>query len=480
MITYDTDFRIHFTNRSLLKMLHLPKDEAARPYEGLPAGSIFKIYNNGKEILRPMLKQVVTEESSVVIPENSFMQEVHSGSYFPVSGEVVPIRAHGKITGMALSARNISDEEMQKRFFDMAVDESAIYPWQFDMETNCFIFPQGFLKRLGYDESVTTISRDEMDRTIHPDDLKEISPLFNRALTGEDSNTRLNFRQRNVNGEYEWWEYRSSVITGLTQDSLYNILGVCQSIQRYKTAEQEMREARDKALQADKLKSAFLANMSHEIRTPLNAIVGFSDVIGSTYDELSEEERADFVRLISINSEHLVRLIDDVLDLSKIESNTIKFTFTDCSLRSLMIDVEKEQTMKPISEIEIRASLPNEDVYINTDATRLKQVISNFINNARKFTEKGYIHFGYAVDSVDASSVHVFVEDTGSGIPKECQKEIFDRFYKVDTFKQGTGLGLSICKTIVEHLQGDIFVESETGKGSRFTVTLPFERQSED
>ena len=113
------------------------------------------------------------------------------------------------------------------------------------METNCFIFPQGFLKRLGYDESVTTISRDEMDRTIHPDDLKEISPLFNRALTGEDSNTRLNFRQRNVNGEYEWWEYRSSVITGLTQDSLYNILGVCQSIQRYKTAEQEMREARE-------------------------------------------------------------------------------------------------------------------------------------------------------------------------------------------------------------------------------------------
>ena len=242
----------------------------------------------------------------------------------------------------------------------------------------------------------------------------------------------------------------------------------------------ELEKARQAALEANRAKSEFLANMSHEIRTPLNAIVGFSDVIGSTYDELSEEERADFVRLISINSEHLVRLIDDVLDLSKIESNTIKFTFTDCSLRSLMIDVEKEQTMKPISEIEIRASLPNEDVYINTDATRLKQVISNFINNARKFTEKGYIHFGYAVDSVDASSVHVFVEDTGSGIPKECQKEIFDRFYKVDTFKQGTGLGLSICKTIVEHLQGDIFVESETGKGSRFTVTLPFERQSED
>ena len=172
--------------------------------------------------------------------------------------------------------------------------------------------------------------------------------------------------------------------------------------------------------------------------------------------------------------------IDDVLDLSKIESNTIKFTFTDCSLQSLMMDIEKEQAMKPISEIEIRASFPNEDVYINTDATRLKQVVCNFINNARKFTEKGYIHFGYAVDPVNADFVNIFVEDTGSGIPQECQKEIFDRFYKVDTFKQGTGLGLSICKTIVEHLQGDISVESEMGKGSRFIVTLPFERQTED
>jgi len=287
------------------------------------------------------------------------------------------------------------------------------------------------------------------------------------------------FRLHRGDGTWEWFEGQSTYIANISGHP-YRLVGICMSIQEYKDIENTLIEARKKAEESDRLKMAFLANMSHEIRTPLNAIVGFSDVIGSTYDELSEEERADFVRLISINSEHLVRLIDDVLDLSKIESNTIKFTFTDCSLRSLMIDVEKEQTMKPISEIEIRALLPNEDVYINTDATRLKQVISNFINNARKFTEKGYIHFGYAVDSVDASSVHVFVEDTGSGIPKECQKEIFDRFYKVDTFKQGTGLGLSICKTIVEHLQGDISVESEMGKGSRFIVTLPFERQTED
>lgn len=265
----------------------------------------------------------------------------------------------------------------------------------------------------------------------------------------------------------------------MTLDSEERMVLTVHDITSIKQTEEALAEAKEKAENADRSKSAFLANMSHEIRTPLNAIVGFSDVIGSTYDELSEEERADFVRLISINSEHLVRLIDDILDLSKIESNTIKFTFSNCSLNSLMMDIEKEQAMKPISGIEIKSLLPDEDVYINTDITRLKQVICNFINNARKFTQKGYIYFGYTLDNRNANSVQIFVEDTGSGIPQECLNEIFDRFYKVDTFKQGTGLGLSICKTIVEHLQGDIFVESKIGEGSCFTVTLPFERKVE-
>ena len=264
----------------------------------------------------------------------------------------------------------------------------------------------------------------------------------------------------------------------MTLDSEERMVLTVHDITSIKQTEEALAEAKEKAENADRSKSAFLANMSHEIRTPLNAIVGFSDVIGSTYDELSEEERADFVRLISINSEHLVRLIDDILDLSKIESNTIKFTYSNYSLKSIMKDIEKEQVVKNVPEIEIKAILPDDDIYITTDATRLKQVICNFINNARKFTEEGYIHFGFMVNPENDDSVCLFVEDTGEGIPQECQKEIFDRFYKVDTFKQGTGLGLSICKTIVEHLQGDISVESEMGRGSRFTVILPFERQA--
>ena len=354
----------------------------------------------------------------------------------------------------------------------MAVDESSIFPWQFDMETNCFIFPQGFLKRLGYDESVTTIPRDEMDRTIHPDDLKEIRPLFNRALTGEDSNTRLNFRQRNVNGEYEWWEYRSSVITGLTQDSLYNILGVCQSIQRYKTAEQEMREARDKALQADKLKSAFLANMSHEMRTPLNAIVGFSDLLSDT-SGFTSEEIAQFIGTINKNCGLLLALINDILDLSRIESGTMEFMFAEHNLPLLLKTVHDSQRLNMPPGVELVLRMPESDKkYLTTDNVRLQQVVNNLINNAAKFTSSGFITFGYEDDEVPGYT-RIFVEDTGVGISEEGIRHIFERFYKVDNFTQGAGLGLSICQTIIERLNGTISVTSEVGKGTRFTVRLP-------
>ena len=303
--------------------------------------------------------------------------------------------------------------------------------------------------------------------------------VFNELLSGKRKEFHEEYLVHWYNDrEYEWINKQGTVYEYDSAGKPKTIIGSSIVITERKQMEQKLLHAKEQAEESNRLKSAFLANMSHEIRTPLNAIVGFSDVIASTYNELSDEERADFVRLISINSEHLVRLIDDILDLSKIESNTIKFTYSCCSLKSMMKDIEKEQAVKQLPEIEIKALLPDDDIYINTDATRLKQVICNFINNARKFTEKGYIHFGFTSHSEKDQLVYLFVEDTGEGIPQECQKEIFDRFYKVNTFKQGTGLGLSICKTIVEHLQGSISVESEIGKGSRFIVTLPFKRQS--
>lgn len=472
LVTYDTNLYIHFTNRTLLNMIHLSPKGSSRPYEGVPAGSIFQIYNNGEELLQTLLQRVASTGQIVLIPEGSFMKEVHSGNYFPVSGEIVPIRKNGQITGMALSARNISEQEMQKRFFDMAVEESSIYPWQFDMSTTSFIFQQGFLTHFGFDEDVTNISRFEMDEIIHPEDLQEIRPIFQRALAGENEVTRLSFRLKNYQGEYEWWEFRISVLKGLTTKELYSIFGIAQSIQRYKTTEMELMEARDKALQADRLKSAFLANMSHEIRTPLNAIVGFSDLLSDT-SSFTEEEVAQFIATINKNCGLLLALINDILDLSRIESGTMDFQESRHSLSLLLRNVYDSQRLNMPKNVELRLQVPSvEKIYIMTDSIRLQQVINNLINNAAKFTTEGSITFGYEEDD-DPKYIKIFVEDTGVGISEEGLKHIFERFYKINSFTQGAGLGLSICLTIVEHLKGTITVHSQVGKGTRFTVRIP-------
>lgn len=472
LITYDTDLRIHFTNRAMIQMLHLPQGDKVRPFEGASAGSLFKVYNKGEEVLRRMLKKVVAEGHGLVIPEGSFMQEVHSGNYFQVSGEMVPIRAHGKITGVALSFRNVSEQEMQKRFFTLAVEESSIYPWQYNIDTRIFTFPMGFLKQFGVSGPNSVISREQMNSMIHPDDLEHVEKLFDGAIDGTGSTARMNFRQRNAAGVYEWWEYRTSVLSGLTTDMPYNILGVCQSIQRYKKTEEELTAARDKALQADKLKSAFLANMSHEIRTPLNAIVGFSDLLSDT-SSFTPEETAQFISTINKNCGLLLALINDILDLSRIESGSMDFQFASHNLSLIFRNVYDSQRLNMPSGVELVLDLPHdgEKKYLETDNVRLQQVVNNLINNAAKFTSSGSITFGYMEE--EPGYITLFVRDTGKGISKEGLSHIFERFYKVDNFTQGAGLGLSICQTIVERLNGIISVTSEEGKGTCFFVRIP-------
>lgn len=472
LITYDMDLRIHFVNRPLMIMLGLsPEVHSARYYEGQMAGSIFHIFMRGKDILQDILKEVRTERKPVPIPENAFMQENHKGTYFPVSGEVVPIFANDKMTGMAIVCRNISDEEMQKRFFNMAVEESSIYPWQYNMHLSSFHFPGGVLRRFNHTGKSDYLDRNEMEQLIHPDDLSHTRIHFDSIILGRELNSRLNFRLQNADGGYEWWEFRSTAYDGLKPDEPYMVLGVCQSIQRYKDTEEALIAARDQALQADKLKSAFLANMSHEIRTPLNSIVGFSDLLKDV-DSFTPEEVKQFVETINTNCTLLLALMSDILDLSRIESGTMDFKFASYNLTFVMQQIYDSQRLSMPEGVELRTVFPEgEGKFIPTDTVRLKQVVNNLINNAKKFTVQGSITFGYITDEPGYTTI--FVEDTGSGISQEAQKHIFERFFKADNFTQGAGLGLSICRTIVDRLQGHISVTSELGKGTRFEVRLP-------
>lgn len=245
------------------------------------------------------------------------------------------------------------------------------------------------------------------------------------------------------------------------------IIGVSWDITDMKNAELEIVEARIRAEESDRLKSAFLANMSHEIRTPLNAIVGFAKLIGEVE---TEEEKQQFIDIIDVNSELLLQLINDILDISKIEAGTLEFRFRPMNLNDLCrseLEVHKPR-VKPGVELVFEERVAN--VEIVCDQNRLAQVISNLLNNAGKFTEEGEIRFGFDLKD---GCVEFFVQDTGMGIPPEKARNIFDRFVKLNDFVSGTGLGLAISKMIVEKLDGTIGVDSEPGKGTRFHFSIP-------
>lgn len=243
------------------------------------------------------------------------------------------------------------------------------------------------------------------------------------------------------------------------------------SQQALSIAKDKAEEARDMALKAER-KGSFFANMSHEIRTPLNAIVGFSNLLVSAED-ISKEEQAVFINTINHNCEQLLKLVSDILDLSRMESGKMSFSIGPHNLTEMMNEIYSTHQMMMPTGVDFLTTYPDILIVTYTDKTRLKQVITNFINNAKKFTTAGHICIGYNMNE-EEQTITLFVEDTGKGIPEEHQRKIFERFYKQNDFDQGTGLGLSICTVIAEKLGGHLTLTSEEGKGSCFAIVIPY------
>ena len=250
------------------------------------------------------------------------------------------------------------------------------------------------------------------------------------------------------------------------------ILYTAWDITDQKILERKLRLAKEEAEESNRIKSAFLANMSHEIRTPLNAIVGFSSILA---EDVSEEERTEYLSIISKNNDILLQLINDILDLSKIEAGTLEYVYANIDVNKMLSEIEQAARMRqPNASVTICAVTPLEGLLLYTDQRRITQVLNNFISNAMKFTNTGSITFGY--EEPKGGYIRFFVTDTGTGIPPEKVADIFNRFVKLDSFKQGTGLGLAISQNIVKELKGEIGVVSELGKGSTFWFTLPYEK----
>lgn len=343
----------------------------------------------------------------------------------------------------------------------LAIEGNSTYAWR--LEGDSVSCDSQFCELIHHRSGRLLLN--EITPYIHPGDL----PVFRKNIASRHERTHHKGQYRcNFTGEFQWWEFSYNTIH--TPGHAPIIAGLLQNIQELKDHEQELIESRELAEQAE-LKQSFLNNMSHEIRTPLNAIVGFSDMLANE-PEFSDEERQEFVDIINTNTKLLLKLVGDVLELSRIESGNLSFIFQRESVRQLLDDVYQTHSLLIRPPLQFLKDFPPEDVQVNVDPMRLTQVLTNFLNNANKFTKEGSIQLGYCCPS-GMSEVHLYVEDTGIGIPHSEQKMIFERFYKRSEFSQGVGLGLSICVLIVEKMGGRIELRSEEGRGSRFTVVLP-------
>ncbi len=263
-------------------------------------------------------------------------------------------------------------------------------------------------------------------------------------------------------------------------DQNHELMGVVvrsEDVSKDKAIERELRAAKEKAEESDRLKSAFLANMSHEIRTPLNAIVGFSSVLIA--EGTSEEEKKSYAEIIQTNSDLLLRLINDILDISRLETGKQTFNFAPCEVVTLCSSVISTTQYACKCSAEFRLDAPFESFEMETDVQRLQQVLINLMSNAVKFTAHGSITLGLRIDKENDMAVFS-VTDTGVGIPVEKQKLVFERFEKLDEYVQGTGLGLAICKITVNRLGGDIWVDENYTGGARFVFTHPIHRPSKE
>ena len=433
---------------------------------------VFSIFHENINILDELLGRLQKDEQEVTLTPDTFIYGTINTISFLAKGYFKNVTVEKNSNYILFTFRNVVTELTQEYVLNMALRRTKIFPWSYDTKCNLMTIDPRYFEHLGIPAGDCTLTNEQFAQLVHPDDIAGVLKALTLQAQGNFIEDPVSYRLHRGDGKWEWFEAQSTYLGQGTRIP-FRLVGVCMSTQEHKKIEEELIIARDKAQQSDKLKSVFLANMSHEIRTPLNAIVGFSNLLVDGDMAFKKEEVKEFLSLINLNCEQLLALISDILDLSKIESNTMVFNITEQPLTPLLQNILRAQQINVPQEVELLLDLPATDTIITTDPLRLKQVINNLINNAIKFTSKGAITLGYRQNN---DQVSIFVKDTGTGIDEDKINRIFERFYKGDNFVQGTGLGLAISHTIVEHLKGTITVTSEIGKGSHFTIQHPIKR----
>lgn len=389
------------------------------------------------------------------------------GGLFVISFILVTISLLRTHRRSLIERRNLQMlQEVHKRL-SLSVDGGKISLW--NIQEGVLEFDDNYTQLVGLEQRRFT--KEDMIQYTHPDDVQLLSSFYETLHQSPGMQIqRIRFCFGKEGADYEWYELRCSSLKDARGEIM--LAGTMQNIQKLVEHEHQLILAKQIAEKAE-LKQSFLNNMSHEIRTPLNAIVGFTNLlIAEGADEIEPEEKATMLEIINTNNELLLKLVNDVLEISRLDSGNLSFDIKECDITKIVKEIYMtyqtliQPSLNFLLELDETIPLP-----ANIDSLRFTQVISNFLNNANKFTKEGTITLGGKIDK-EHREVCVYVKDTGKGIDDKELMMIFDRFYKTDEFEQGSGLGLSISKVIIERLAGRIEVDSEVGKGSCFSVVL--------
>ncbi len=356
--------------------------------------------------------------------------------------------------------------------YDLVLKAMKLTVWRIDVPTRTITYESDFRETPGIPIIAPNSDVELFCNALTPESKERITAGMNQLLEGQIEEFHEQYEMILQQGKVSCWgEMYATVDQRDINGRPVTIVGTSMNIDRQKDIERSLIEARNKAEESDRLKSAFLANISHEIRTPLNAIVGFSDVLSMAQ---SEEERTQLVNLIKQNNAQLLRLFDDMVNMSKLDAGDDAVKKEHFDLKTLLTElVDRYQPEYDKKGIDLQTSVQDTDLQLYTDRGRLREILNQYLNNALKFTEKGSVTLGY---ELRGEHVRLWVRDTGKGIPAEhCNEHLFERFFKVDEFIAGTGLGLSICRSLAQTLGGTVGVQSKEGAGSLFWVEIALE-----
>lgn len=517
VIATDIYGRIYGINPVAEKLTQWNREDAY----GTSLEKVFTIVDaDSRKVISNLIGNVI-QTGKVHKPDENKILISKDGSEYYISFSIAPIRDEdGSITGIVLVFNDITEKARQELILkesrerlSMAIKGTKAGLWDWYIKTGDYIINERWAEIIGYSmEELGLISIETWEKYVHPEDLKKSQKLLDKHCKGKIDFYECEVRMKHKQGHWVWVMDRGMIMSRDKKGEPVRMTGTHVDITKQKQAEmdlrtqmeenislneeylvqneelseslahiqkinQELSEAREKAEESDRLKSAFLANMSHEIRTPMNGIIGFSEMLNNP--ELSNDKRSLYSKIIVDSSNQLLTIVNDILDISRIETGMISIIKGVVNVNDVINELynffERQAKKNKSLNYESVKDLSDDDSLVMTDKTRLIQVLSNLLSNAFKFTEKGKIHFGYKLKK---NNLEFFVEDTGIGIHAQLQKKIFEPFrqgeVKITRQFGGTGLGLSISQKLVTLLGGKIWFVSKVDKGSIFYFTIPY------